>query len=240
MNKIVLSLIFILISFVGLAQQKTHWKNDLQDSTKDHIWANQINRIVNPKYVLLKKNYNYSFYDYTDINNDGQKEIIATVSDTIERDADAIPFNKIFIFKITNKTLEILDSSGEYEVDGRGPQISVNSDSLIITHGFHHGYDELIYEWNNAKNKYLLATIVNFEIEPFSKKGVDYTKYYTQTYEVSNKTLTMETEVFISENEKKIQSNKKIIPKKLPSTLSLLLKDLKDPSEYDDLLDPNK
>ena len=240
MTKSILCLTFILISVVGLAQVKVYWKSAIQHSTKNFKWANQINGLVSSRYVLLNEDRAYSSYNSIDIDKDGQKEIIVSVSDTTKLGSTDDPFTKIYVFKIKHNRLTILDSSAEYEVDGRGPQIGVHSNELSITHSFHRGYNKLSYLWNNAMGKYLLSSIIYSDIDSYIKRGVHYSKRLTQIYEVSKQTLTIETEEFISETEKEIHSNKKIIHKKLPSTLSLLLKDLKDPSEYDDLLDPDK
>lgn len=188
----------------------------------------------------MKEDYAYSSYNEIDIDKDGQKEIVVVVSDTIEREGNGAPLNKIYVFKTKHNHLEIIDSSAEYEVDGRGPQIGVHPEGLSITHSFHHGYNELYYTWINAKSKYLLSSIVYSDIDPFVKKGINYSRSCVQTYEVSKQRLTIEKEEFIAENEKTIHSSKKFIHKKLPSKLSLLLKDLKAPYEYDEILDPYK
>ncbi len=154
MNKSILCLTFILISFVGLAQTKVYWKSVIQHSTKIYRWANQINRLVSPSYVLLKEDRAYSSYNSIDIDKDGQKEIIVSVSDTTKLGSTDDPSTKIYVFKIIQNRLEIIDSSAEYEVDGRGPQIGVHSNELSIIHSFHRGYNKLSYLWNSAKNKY--------------------------------------------------------------------------------------
>ena len=53
MNKSILCLTFILISFVGLTQENDYLKPFIQDSAKDCIWANQIDRLVSPRYILM-------------------------------------------------------------------------------------------------------------------------------------------------------------------------------------------
>ena len=162
--------------------------------------------------------------------------MIAVVSDTSERDGQPGNFEKIFIFKKVNNQLEILDASAEYERDGRGPHVVADGDSLMVSHSFHRGYNELTYKWNSIANEYLLVRIEGESTQTFSKKGIIYFGRYNDFYDIKNQILTEESEEYPEEKEEKSHPKVKNIHKKLPSTISLKLKDMKDPNEYDDLL----
>ena len=229
MNKILFSLTLMTISVVGLAQSKTNAIGVVTKPEPELKWITQINKLVKPHYSSLD-----SFYTETHIN--GLDLMIAVVSDTSERDGQPGNFEKIFIFKKVNNQLEILDASAEYERDGRGPHVVADGDSLMVSHSFHRGYNELTYKWNSIANEYLLVRIEGESTQTFSKKGIIYFGRYNDFYDIKNQILTEESEEYPEEKEEKSHPKVKNIHKKLPSTISLKLKDMKDPNEYDDLL----
>ena len=233
MNKILLSLIFIVISFVGLAQESDSSKSVVPKTALQLKRINEINKFVNPKYSLLD-----SFYDETLIN--GLDLIIAVVSDTSERVGKDVPFNKIFVFKIKNSQLEMLDTSAEYEKYNFGPTISVDSDSLVVSDNVHRGSNSLTYKWDSTTNEYLLSKMEYESFGSVRRRGVDYMYNSDVIYDVK-KQISIEDDYEEPEDyegvaihsKNKSHSKIKITHKKLPSTISLKLRDMEDPSNYD-------
>ena len=239
MNKSILCLTLILISVVGLAQEKVYWKSVLQDSTKDCKWANQINRLVSPRYVLLAGE-SHSFYEEVIIG--GQKLVIAAVSDTIHYEAYDDANNKIFVFSIKDRKLNITDSSAEYQQDGFGPQVEIHADSLVIIHAHHLGSETLIYKWDSQVNKYLLSLIESSSLESYRKHpGLNDYWHYSQVYDIKKQVLIVKSGNRQDKHAEDIWSKERSIPKKCPSTFLLKLRNMKDPSDYEvygKLLDP--
>ncbi len=120
-------------------------------------WVEKINQLVEPEgYFLLKADYPNGYYKEF-ANKNGQK-VIAVVTDT-SKSQEGIVYNKIYVFSIYGDQLKMIDSSSKYEVDGRGPTVYMNSDSLICTHTFHRGYDKLIYTYQPEQDKFVLSAI---------------------------------------------------------------------------------
>jgi len=235
MNKTLLNLLFILISFLGISQEKVYWKRYVQDSTSEYKWANQINRLVGPKYAFVG-----SSYFETSIK--GQELVIAEVYDTSKSFDSAT--KGIFIFQVKNSSLVTLGKPVEYKQDYGGPNILVKSDSLLMVDGLVNGGETLIYKFNSSLSEYLLSSIEKMEFVyrkgEFGKTGRFKGKEVNRIYEVNKKTLTIESEEYSDGIQDSTKSTKKVIHKKLPYNISLYLKDMKSPSskEYDIFLDP--
>ena len=227
MNKILLLMTFILISYLGLCQDINFWKKYIQDSTIEFKWAREINRFISPRYVLL--NSTYSFYNEVILN--GQKAIITIVSDTMKNELNSYTNKKIFVFLEKNGKLKIIDSSSQFETGTKGPVISIKSDSLLINNSDKRETSHLIYKWNRD-NRYTLVLMNLSSSSPIEP--------YNLTYDVNNELLSKYVfEHKVDEGKKqsirKKQSDKLIIHKKLSSNISLNLNDFKDPLCDDNL-----
>ena len=233
---------FLLFSLLAFAQGKFYWKSVCAKTDSLNKWVENVNRLVGPKYVLLKEPYNDSYYEEIDIDKNGQKEVVVSVMDTIERTtnlSNRALLNKIFVFKIIQNSLRVIDSSSEYETDGRGPQIMAKKDSLIITHSFHRGQYKYIYKFNKKAKKYLLSSIELFELLHFKKSpSMNDFWHYHERFDVKSKLLTIESGNKRDSKEREIWSKRKKIFRKIPSTFSLKLSGFRDPLNYDKYLSP--
>jgi hypothetical protein len=188
--------------------------------------------------VLLKEN----FYEETDLNKDGVKEIIVSVTDTIERDTKntaGANLGKIFIFSIVNEHLKIMDTSRAFELDGKGLTIELNSNTLSYSHSFHRGEGKLFYKFNLKQNRFLLSRIEYSVVESFKDREKNPgTWQWTETFTVTTSTLTVESEKDSEEGRDKTISKKRSVLKKIPKNFSLTLSGLHDVNNDYEYFDP--
>jgi hypothetical protein len=194
----------------------------------------EINKFIQPAFFInsdTSLNYQFKFYKQVDLDGDRTSEIIVVALDTLAQE------NKIFIFKKTDKQLQLVDSSAAYEVDGRGPQIILKNNALEIYHAFHHGSYDFVYEYSKGLQKFELASIsleFNNPYFPDTEHGV----LFYQKYDALKHTLHLHSYLYtVADGEKKeIKSKDKTIVKNIE--LKRDLSSFKDPiesSENDDI-----
>jgi len=193
-----------------------------------------INKIIGPEYILdtdMSPYHSYNSFQQIDLDGDGTKEIIIAASKTDSTKET----NKIFILKRQNHVLKILDSSAAYEVDGRGPQVEVNGDTLTVIHSFHRGSSSITYIYNSKVHRYILSNVFYSGITPNVPYDGTYS-YGSQSYDIKNSALTAISYEgdYGSGDRRKLK--KTITHKKMPKGLSLKLSNMKDPYDgYDDV-----
>ncbi len=212
--------IFLSLPFICFGQSKA-----LFDS---------INKVIGPVYVLDVDGghpyHSYNSFSEIDLTGDGKKEIViaASKNDTTQ-DVDS---NKIFVLERKDNQLHIVESSADYEVDGRGPSVEVKGLKLVITHTFHRGFNRLTYQFNRQLKKYRLVIIGYVQIQPNSREEGQSTSF-SHEYDIKKQVLSESTGVGDAGDKPKKTTLKKTSIK-LPQAVMLNLSDMKDPSEYED------
>jgi hypothetical protein len=220
MFKNLLIFICVYLPFVSFGQSR-----QLVDS---------INKVIGPGYVLdvdtALEYHSYNSFNEVDLSGDGVKEIIIAAAkiDTVEN----TDTNRIFVLERKDNQLHVLESSADYDVDGRGPSIGVHGRSLTVTHSFHHGMNDITFQFNRQVKKYVLVTIGAAGVSPNTPEQGQYTSFVNE-YDVKKQIFTKATTIGSYEDESKEKTKTTKSTKKLPETISLNLGDLKDPSEYD-------
>ncbi len=127
---------------------------------QDSATINEINELVGPKFYFDTANNDYGddFYVIDKSNNN----LIVSAWDTgID---NTRPLKKIFVLRMSDKKLAIIDTSSTFEVDGRGPDVHINTDTIIIDHGCHGCSDWNTYKFNKEEQKYLLVSLKYVEV----------------------------------------------------------------------------
>ncbi len=177
---------------------------------QDSATIKEINELVGPKFHfdIANNGYGDDFFIIDKSNNN----LIVSVWDTGIDNRN--PLKKIFVLRMVGKKLTIIDTSSTFEVDGRGPDVHIHTDTIIIDHGCHGCSDWNTYKFNKEKQKYLLVSLKYVQLikssNPlYNNLAIGVRKEY---YNVNKQELTIKV---WNDDETKIKS-KKIIEKPLP------------------------
>ncbi len=230
MKPLFLSFTFVIIASTSFCQKQFWWANLLVKPSKEKQWVTQVNKAVGPNFVLLNENHSASYlYKEVDINKNGKKEVVVSVTDTITNKI------KVFVFGVVAKQLKLIDTSAQFEEDF---SVIANADSLVFNESYHRGHTTLIYVFNKTIGKYFFRNIGESTLEYFrNKSGLNGGWHFRKTYDVKTRKLTMESgikDIYINHDYKWVWSKRKVIVKKIPKNFSLRLSNLKNPLvDYD-------
>jgi hypothetical protein len=190
----------------------------------------KVNKLTKPFCISRADSfYQHGYYKETDLDGDHVNEIVVSAIDTADEE------NKIFIFKLNNGNLKIIDSSSAYIVDGRGPDVAVKNDTLEIYHNFHHGNYDFEYKFNRSIQKFELVSMGLTYLDPH-EPDEDHGIVFEQTYDVIKHTLFFHSYLYKIDdsNDKEIKSIDKTIiqNKNLERSLFAFRDPIEDDSDY--------